>query len=115
MEKQGFCEYIVGDVLANVSGVTSKRMFGGYGLYKDGVIFAIITKESKLYFKVGDSNQKYFEELGSKPFVYEFKQGKKGQMPYWELPQEIMEDSDEVVSWVERSVLVSKEAKKWYV
>ena len=47
MDIKEFHEYVMGDVLGGVSDVTSKRMFGGYGIYKEGIIFAIITDEKR--------------------------------------------------------------------
>ena len=42
---ESFHEYVIGDVLGHISGITSRKMFGGYGIYLDGVIFAIITDD----------------------------------------------------------------------
>ena len=42
MKSNEFVEWVTGDLLAQMSGVTARAMFGGYGVYKDGVIFGII-------------------------------------------------------------------------
>ena len=101
----------MGDLFADMPDVKSRAMFGGYGIYKDGIIFAIIA-EGKLYFKVSDINRNDYEEKGSKPFEYVMPSGKKMQMGYWELPEEVMEDREILHVWVGRAVAVSKAAKK---
>ena len=107
-----FHDFVVGDLLAGVEGVTSKKMFGGYGLYLDGDIFAIILSEGGLYFKVDDSNRMQFEELGSEQFVYTGHKTKKSTaMPYWQLPDEILEDREQLEEWVMQSVEITRKNK----
>ena len=103
-------EYVVHDLLSQIRGITSRAMFGGYGIYKNGKIFAIIA-DGELYFKVGDSNKADYQKHDSKPFVYDA-HGKQMEMSYWQLPQEIMDNKDKVAIWVEKSLAVAKESKK---
>ena len=97
-----FHDYVMHDAFSGLGGITSRPMFGGYGIYKNGVFFALIA-EGELYFKVDDINLKFFEELSSAPFVYESR-GKSMTMSYWKLPEEIMENKIELPIWIERSV-----------
>jgi DNA transformation protein len=110
-KNSGFYEYVMEDVLEEFSGITSKRMFGGFGFYKDGVIFGIIA-EGKLYFKVGESNQKDYEAFGSAPFTFPMKNGKTTTISYWELPQQVMEDKALLAAWIEKSLQESISSKK---
>lgn len=108
-----FHEYVLNDLFGSLKNVTSKRMFGGYGYYLEGNIFAIVTSESELYFKVDDTNKARFEALGSTPFIYTgHKTRKPTAMPYWILPESIMEDSEKLEEWVIASANISKRAKK---
>lgn len=108
-----FHDFVVGDLLAGMEGITSKKMFGGYGLYLDGDIFAIILSEGGLYFKVDDTNRAQFEELGSEQFVYTGHKTKKPTaMPYWRLPDEILEDRDRLPEWVVQSADISRSTRK---
>jgi len=107
----GFHDHVVHDVLADVPGITSRAMFGGYGIYKNGLIFAIIVDE-KLYFKVADSNKSDFASRGMKPFRYTMPNGKPYGMSYWEVPEEVMENREEMREWVDRAVSASKNAKR---
>lgn len=107
MKADGFHEYIMHEVFGGIPGIISKRMFGGYGIYKDGIIFAIIA-EGTLYFKVGEANKKDFDEHGAQAFRYLSKNRKEVTMSYRELPAEIIEDKDEIAMWVTKAVEVSK-------
>lgn len=107
---KGFHDYVMHDVLAGISGVTSRAMFGGWGIYRSGKIFAIIA-EGVLYFKVGDNNQADYQAAGSKPFTYQGARGEPYQMGYWELPDEVASNKHELEAWIEKS-LEAKSAKK---
>ncbi len=98
---QSFHDYVVGDLLAEIPGITSRAMFGGWGIYRNGKVFAIIA-DGRLYFKVGDHNRADFEALGSQPFRYQGKT-KEITMSYWELPEEIAEDRERLREWVDRT------------
>src|ERR1700741_1826015 len=54
--------------------VTTRRMFGGWGIYRDGVFFALIAQDT-LYFKSDEENRAQFERESPGPFVFE----KKGE------------------------------------
>ena len=108
-----FQEYIVGDVLGHIDGVTAKKMFGGYGLYLDGAIFGLITSDTDLYFKVDDTNRARYESMGSQPFIYTGHKNKKPTaMPYWLISEEVMEDRDLIEELVEESAEITRRAKK---
>ena len=109
--KSSFADYVVNDLMAEIAGVRARAMFGGHGIYKDDLMFAIIV-EDELYFKVDDSNKKDFETRGSKPFVYRAKGDKRVAMSYWKLPAEIVEDRDELREWSDKAVRVARKAKR---
>jgi DNA transformation protein and related proteins len=108
---QGFFEYIVSDVFSGIPGIKSRSMFGGWGFYKDGVFFALIS-EGKLYFKVGEGNIKDYQDAGSKPFVYEMKNGKHTTMSYWEVPEGILENKLKLNIWIEKAVQEKIKSKR---
>lgn len=102
-----FAEWVTGDLLAGMGHVTARAMFGGYGVYRDGVIFGIIV-DDELYLKVDASNRAEYEKLGSQPFVYSAKGGKKLTMSYWKVPAETLENPDELMRLAEQSYLIKK-------
>jgi len=105
-----FHDFILYDVLGEVRGVTSKRMFSGYGLYQDGVIFAIIA-EGSVYFRTDERTRPEYERRGSAPFQYKRKEKIATLKNYWQLPEEIMEDRGTVGEWVFNAVRASRERK----
>lgn len=105
-----FHEFVVNDLFAEISGITSRSMFGGWGIYKEGTFFAIIS-DGELYFKVDDVNRADYENADSPPFVYNGK-NKPITLSYWLLPEEIMEDEEKLREWVDASVEASKRSKE---
>lgn len=77
--------------------VTARRMFGGYGLYHEGLMFAIVV-DNRLYLKVDDQNRPDFEALGLTPFTYSMK-GREVALSYWSAPDAIFDDPSEAVRW----------------
>ena len=81
--------------------VDIKRMFGGAGVFREGLMFALVSEEA-LYFKVGDGDQGAFEDEGSGPFMYE-KNGRSMAMGYWRLPERLYDDREEFSDWARRA------------
>jgi DNA transformation protein len=109
--RDGFLAYVLEDVLSGVPDITSRAMFGGYGIYQRGNIFAIIA-DGKLFFKADASNRGDYEARGSEPFTYQGPRGKPHQMSYYEVPEEIMEDREEIRTWVSKAASASARAKE---
>ncbi len=109
--KNSFLEYVLHDAMQGIEGVTAKAMFGGYGLYKDGVIFGIIA-DDQLYFKVDNKNRSEYESRDSQPFTYEAKNKKRVAMFYWEVPADILESPHDLAEWADEAVSASCRSKK---
>ena len=101
-----FVDYVVDDLLGEVEGARAKAMFGGYGIYKGDVFFAIIA-DDELYYKADASTQTDFKALGSQPFQYSRKDKSAVTMSYWKLPAEILDDRERLAEWTERAVRVA--------
>ena len=102
MQRSEFVEYIIGDQLTTLPGMSARAMFGGFGVYREGTIVGIVIND-ELYLKVDDSNQELYEAMGSTPFTYAKKDGKQLSMSYWKVPEEIIEQRDELTELVELS------------
>ncbi len=107
MTKSTFVDYVTQDLLSELSGVSARAMFGGYGLYKDGTIFGIVVDDT-VYFKVDETSRPDYEKRGSTAFTYAAKGGKRVAMSYWEVPTEILEDREALAEWAERSLKISR-------
>jgi DNA transformation protein and related proteins len=101
-----FRDYVL-DQLRTVAPVTAKAMFGGVGIYSRGLFFALIA-EDVLYFKVDANTRKTYEERGSQPF----NPFGKGTMGYYQLPDDILEDADELRDWVRAALAVARKKKE---
>lgn len=100
MKNDSFVRYIVDEVLREVSGITFRRMFDGWGLWKDGVFFGLI-HDGRLFFKTDEQTRSEYKFRGSKPFVYKTFKGKKSvTLSYWEVPVSVIDDAIEIVPWV---------------
>jgi DNA transformation protein and related proteins len=96
-------------LLGQVAPVTDRSMFGGVGIYSDGLFFALMDND-RLYFKVDDSNRGDYEAAGKGPFM---PFGDESHvMQYYEVPADVMEDTNELSVWVDRSVAVARAKKK---
>jgi DNA transformation protein len=95
--------------LGRVTPVTSRAMFGGVGVYADGLFFALMAGET-LYLKVDGTNRGDFEAIGMGPFN-PFDDDKH-VMQYYELPADMLEDADALRPWVEKSIEVARRARK---
>jgi DNA transformation protein and related proteins len=94
--------------LGRVAPVTAKRMFGGVGIYSQGLFFALIA-EDRLYFKVDDSTRPDFERLSMEPFR---PFGEYNAMGYYEVPADVVEDARQLEPWMLKAVTVASHAKR---
>lgn len=94
--------------LSAVAPIQTRPMFGGVGIYANGLFFALID-EDKLYFKVCELNRADFEARGMEPFVPW--PGAK-PMGYWELPPGVLENPQELQVWVDKALAVAEAARK---
>ena len=79
--------------------VTGKKMFGGYGGFEQGTMFALVDSRGQFFLKVDDSNRKDFEDVEAV---------QHGRMPYFSVPEEVQEDDRKLRSWALKSMRLSK-------
>jgi len=104
---KGYRDFVV-EQLERVAPVTAKSMFGGVGLYAQGLFFALIA-EDRLYFKVDDTTRPDFERLGMKPFR---PFGEENAMGYYEVPADVLEDVAQLEPWMRKAIDVAAKAKQ---
>lgn len=89
-------------------GVTARKMFGGAGLYRDGVIFGLVADDI-VYLKVGDANRARFKAKGMEAFrPFE---DKPTVMSYYQLPEEVLENPCELMEWAAEAWKVSMSSR----
>lgn len=92
----------VRDLFRSIPGVTTRKMFGGLGIYSEGTIFALIGPGDAIMVKARGTLAEALEAEGSEQFrTYE---GKTVNMPYWTLPESALDDPDEAADWARRSL-----------
>ena len=91
-----FAEHVA-ELLEPLGGIQLRRMFGGYGIFKDGVMFALIADDT-LYFRTDAASRSAFEARDLEPFVYD-KAGRATSMPYHRAPDEGFDDPDVMRDW----------------
>jgi DNA transformation protein and related proteins len=87
-----------------------RKMFGGYGIYHQGLMFALVADDA-LYLKTDSENLDYFEDEGLGPFEYN-KGGKVVKMSYYLGPDEIMDDREQAAVWARRSFEAARRSQK---
>jgi len=96
---ESFKDFVL-DQLQDLDGVEARRMFGGFGLYRDETFFAIVHKGG-LYFKIDDATVGEYRKRKMKPFQPNVKQTIKS---YYQVPAEIIEDSDQLRGWAMKAI-----------
>jgi DNA transformation protein and related proteins len=78
---------------------TARAMFGGHGVYADGIIVAIVVDDT-VYFKTDDDNRGEFAALGMEPFEYATRDGARQVMSYHRAPDEALESPAAMAHWL---------------
>jgi len=94
--------------------VTVQRMFGGAGIYAEGLMFALVFDDA-IYLRVDEASIPDFEREGSKPFVYPRAKspGRVGRpsTSFWRLPDRLYDDPDELAVWAGRALAIAERKK----
>lgn len=102
-----YLQYVL-DQLAALDHVSSRRMFGGAGLYCDELFFGLISDDT-LYLRVDDSNRADYSARGAAPFR-PYADRPELSMSYFEAPADVLEDARQLAEWARRSVRVAQRA-----
>jgi DNA transformation protein and related proteins len=100
----------VQDLLSEFGPISIRNMFGGAGIYADGVMFAILIDDT-LYLKADALSARDFAAEGKGPFTYRAKGRAPVAMSYWEVPERLLDDPEELVAWARRAHAVALAAK----
>jgi DNA transformation protein and related proteins len=89
--------------------VSVRRMFSGYGVYAEGLCFALNLR-GELYLKADRASEARFAAADSEPFIYEGRRGKVTVMSYWRLPPTAYDDPDELRAWCALAIEAARRA-----
>jgi DNA transformation protein and related proteins len=99
-EEKGFASYVT-EMMQTMGPVIAKRMFGGHGIFLEGLMFGLIA-DHVLYLKADKETQKDFNAKGLEAFEY-YKKDKAYKMSYYQAPEETLEDSEEMKRWANKA------------
>lgn len=102
-----FVEYVT-DQLQPLGAVRARAMFGGWGVYLDGRMFALVSDDA-LYIKADDANRAEFTHLGLEPFRFEMKGALKA-MSYFQPPAAALDDGEMLCVWARKGVAAAARA-----
>lgn len=109
MTRDSFHDF-VREVFAGLGPVQVRRMFGGAGVYADGVMFALLADEA-IYIKADDALKAELEAEGCAPFLWTPRsgprQGETVDMGYWRLPDAALDDPDLAAEWGRKALKVA--------
>lgn len=84
-------------MFAGFGPVSVRRMFGGAGIFRHGLMIALVA-DGELFLKADAETVPSFEAEGMKPFTYG--NGKKRVvMSYWRMPDRLLDEPDELAAW----------------
>jgi DNA transformation protein len=92
-----FAEFLR-EQLAPLGRVTMRRMFGKTGVFRDGLMFGMVT-DNMLYLRVDDHNRAAFKEAEAFPPLSYEKQGRTIDLSFWRAPERLFDEPDELVTW----------------
>lgn len=104
---RGFVDHCL-ELLAPLGAVRSRRMFGGHGLYVDGLFVALIALD-RFYVKADAETEAHFAAAGCEPFVYEG-QAAPVRTRYWTVPDEAMESASLMAPWARLAIQAAMKA-----
>jgi DNA transformation protein len=91
-----FIDYVM-ELLGPFGTVRARRMFGGHGVYLDGLMFALVS-EDMLYLKADELNRVEFEQAGCEIFGYARK-GKRATLNFFRAPEDAMDSPELMLPW----------------
>ncbi len=95
-----FVTYVV-DSMQTLGTVHAKRMFGGHGIFLQGLMFGLIA-DSVLYLKADKNIENDFIVQGLEAFHYQ-KKNKLFKLSYYQAPEEALENDEVMFDWASKA------------
>jgi DNA transformation protein and related proteins len=99
----------VTELFAEFGAVRVKRMFGGAGIFHGDVMIGLVTG-GNIYLRTDPALAADLAAEGSVPFVYSSK-SKTVEMPYWRLPERLIDMPDDLAGFARRAHEAALKAK----
>ena len=86
------------DLMRGLGEVQPKPMFGAWGLFHEGLCFALVSQDV-LYLKCDGQSASAFDASSLPPFIYESKVGERLVTAYRQAPADALDDAGAMVRW----------------
>lgn len=86
------------DLFGDLGDLTTRKMFGGLGIYHRGTIFALVMSDGRMMLKGQGDMQARFDAMGLARWTYARPGRKTSAMPYWVLPDSARDDPEEATA-----------------
>src|ERR1700687_4491651 len=97
------------DLFSDFGPVTIRRMFSGFGISADGTNFALALRGG-LYLRADEQTIPRFEAEGSKPFQYQTRAKTVTVASYWQAPERLYDDPEELTDWARAALAAAQRA-----
>ena len=105
---------LIHELFASFGPVTLRRMFGGAGIFSQGLMFGLVFDDA-IYLKADATSIPDFEREGGKPFTYTRAKSRGGDgtaaLSYWRLPERLYDDPEELKIWATRALAIAERKK----
>ncbi len=85
--------------LSNIENISSKKMFGGHGIFHDNKMFGMVDSKGEIFLKANDELKIEYLNIGAIQHT---------RMPYFSLPQNILDNDQKLENWANKSIKQSK-------
>ncbi len=87
--------------------ITGKSMFGGFGYWDRGDVFALLSSQGVLYFKTDETTVARYRKARASQFAPVMSHSDEAiPMPYWSVPKAVLRDDDRLQEWVTEAIQV---------
>ncbi len=98
------------ELFASFGRITLRRMFGGHGVYHDGLMFGLVIDDT-LYLKCDPLIAADFEAEGLEPFTYSDRNGRRAVMSYRRAPEALLDDPELAAQWARKAYAAAVRAQ----
>jgi DNA transformation protein len=102
----------IAEIFNGLGPVTIKRMFGGKGIYHNGLIVGLEV-DGEILLKADQESAVDFAAAGSRQWIYDGQKNRKPTaMPYWSIPVSAVDEPEEMTTWTKKAYEAALRARK---
>jgi DNA transformation protein len=92
------------ELFENLGPLTTRKMMGGLCIYCDGTIFAMVHSDGAILLKGAGAFKDTLDAAGWRPWTYTRKDGAPSSMPYWYLPEDVLDEPELACTWARKAL-----------